>query len=674
MFDYQSAFSRNIGWVTEAEQSLLKTKKVAIAGMGGVGAEHLVTLLRLGLTRFSISDFDEYEVHNFNRQAGAYMSTVGKPKCEVMADVARDINPDCELTTFDEGINENNVDEFLENVDIYVDSLDFFALDARKLLFGKCEEKGIPVVTAAPLGMGTALLCFLPGRMSYEEYFRFNDAQTEEEQYIKFLIGLSPAMLQRSYLVDPTKADFKARKGPSTIMAVKLCAGAAATFTLKILLNRGNVPAAPHGLHFDAYTNKLRKTWRPDGNRSPIQKIAFKIAKKIVLKDKPPVVEDPLPEAPIEQVLHIARWAPSGDNTQVWRFEVLDDKRCIVHGTDTSDWVVYDLQGNASKLALGCLIENIDLAASALGFTADISFKKEDSSPASDGEPGHYLFEVSLKEAHEQTQSTFDQKLYNYIPIRTVQRKPMGTAPLTPREKASLEESLPPGFSVIWKESKEERLAMAKLLYGNGKTRLSMKEGFNVHSNIIEFMPRSEDDSTNQNENNEISQSKLPAKSLGVDPLTVALTKWSLKSWPRLEFMGKYLGGTVVPRFLMDFVPAVKSSALFAIVADKETVTDEDYFTAGRAVQRFWLQSAVLNLGFQPCQTPVIFSEYQRRGVKFTDNTDTIKNAQKMEARFQQIFGSESTSKIVFMGRLGRTEVPKYRSVRLPLSELKITK
>ncbi len=138
--------------------------------------------------------------------------------------------------------------------------------------------------------------------------------------------------------------------------------------------------------------------------------------------------------------------------------------------------------------------------------------------------------------------------------------------------------------------------------------------------------------------------------------------------------MGKYLGGTIVPRFLMDFVPAVKSSALFAIVADEEAVTDEDYFAAGRAVQRFWLQSAVLNLGFQPCQTPVIFSEYQRRGVKFTDNTDTIKNAQKMETRFQQIFGAENTSKIVFMGRLGRTEVPKYRSVRLPLSELKRTK
>ncbi len=283
MFDYQKAFSRNIGWVTEEEQQILKNKKVAIAGAGGVGGIHLVTLARLGISNFNISDFDDFEVHNFNRQSGAFMSTLGQQKVDVMESIAKDINPESTIKSFPEGIFAHNVDEFLAGVDIYVDALDFFALEARKIVFQKCYEKNIPVVTAAPLGMGCAFLCFMPGKMSYEQYFRFS-GKSEDEQLIQFLIGLSPAMLQRPYLVDNSKVSFIEKRGPSTPMAVNLCAGIAGTYVLKILLNRGPVLAAPYGLHFDAYRNKFITTWRPFGNNGILQRVMFHIAKKIVNK------------------------------------------------------------------------------------------------------------------------------------------------------------------------------------------------------------------------------------------------------------------------------------------------------------------------------------------------------------------------------------------------------
>ena len=284
MFNYEDAFSRNIGWVTEQEQQLLSEKRVAVAGAGGVGSLHLLSLARLGVQKLHISDFDEYEVHNFNRQYGAFLSTVGQPKMQTMSKMVKDINPNTECVEFENGIGEDNVDAFLKGVDLYIDSLDFFALAARKLVFRKCYEKSIPVVTAAPLGMGCALLCFMPGQMDYEQYFRFNDKKTEHDQLIQFLIGLSPAMLQRPYLVDESRVDFNAKKGPSTVMAVNLCAGMAETYALKILLGRGQVLAAPHGLHFDAYRNKLVKTWRPFGNAGIIPRVTFSIAKRVVAK------------------------------------------------------------------------------------------------------------------------------------------------------------------------------------------------------------------------------------------------------------------------------------------------------------------------------------------------------------------------------------------------------
>jgi len=278
-FDYTEAFSRNIGWVTREEQIELRHKRIAIAGLGGVGGSHLLTLTRLGIGGFNLAEYDRFEQPNFNRQAGATLSSVGQPKLDTLVNMALDINPELDIRTFPSGVQDDNLSRFLQDADIYVDGLDFFALHARKTVFDACHRHRIPAVTAAPLGMGVALLCFLPGHMSFEAYFGMH-GQSEGEQLVRFLVGLSPAMLQRAYLVDPSAVDFVNQKGPSTPMACELCAGVAATQVLKILLGRGRVLAAPRGLHFDAYRNRLAHTWRPGGHRNPIQRIAMAIARQ----------------------------------------------------------------------------------------------------------------------------------------------------------------------------------------------------------------------------------------------------------------------------------------------------------------------------------------------------------------------------------------------------------
>lgn len=278
-FDYNEAFSRNIGWLTRQEQAQLRHKRVAIAGLGGVGGVHLLTLCRLGIGKFHLADFDTFDLANCNRQAGATVSNLGREKLEVMTRQAMDINPELEIKGFADGITADNLDDFLEGVDIYIDGLDFFAFQARQQVFSACEAKSIPAVTAAPLGMGAAVLNFLPGSMTFDDYFRLNDG-TEAEKPIRFLLGLAPARLQMAYLADPTTVDLPNRKGPSTIMACQLCAGVAATEALKILLGRGLIRTAPKGYHFDAYRNRLALTSRPGGNRHPLQRLAIALAKR----------------------------------------------------------------------------------------------------------------------------------------------------------------------------------------------------------------------------------------------------------------------------------------------------------------------------------------------------------------------------------------------------------
>jgi molybdopterin/thiamine biosynthesis adenylyltransferase len=279
------AFSRNVGWITQREQNELRGKRVAIAGLGGVGGAHLLTLARLGIGAFNVADFDRFELVNFNRQSGALMTTLGRPKVDVLAGMALDINPGLDLRTFPKGVSQDNLDVFLKDVDVYVDGLDFFAFGARAATFAACARLGVPAVTAAPLGMGAAVLNFMPGRMTFEQYFQI-DGHEEEEQAIRFLIGLAPLALHRTYLAHRASVDLKEQRGPSTPMACEICAGVAATEALKILLQRGRVRAAPTAFQFDAYRGRLVRTWRPGGNGHPLQRAALALARR-QLRRKP---------------------------------------------------------------------------------------------------------------------------------------------------------------------------------------------------------------------------------------------------------------------------------------------------------------------------------------------------------------------------------------------------
>ena len=272
-FDYHDAFSRNIGWVTEAEQTRLRQTHVAIGGLGGVGGVHLLTLARLGVGKFSIADFDTFDIVNFNRQVGAMVSTIGRPKIDVLSEMLKDINPDVELRVFPEGVQDHNLDAFLEGVDVYVDGLDFFVFEARRATFKACEKKQIPAVTAAPLGLGTALLVFAPGGMKFEDYFGFSHCKDELDLAIHFLVGLSPAMLQRGYVADMSRVNLHERRGPSCIAACQMCAGVTAVEVLKLALGRPGVRLAPCGSQFDAYRMRYVRTWRPGGARNPLQRL-----------------------------------------------------------------------------------------------------------------------------------------------------------------------------------------------------------------------------------------------------------------------------------------------------------------------------------------------------------------------------------------------------------------
>ena len=99
-FDYDVFTTRNIGFITQAEQDRLHAGAVFVAGVGGMGGACLASLARAGVGRLAIADIDRFEVSNLNRQVFSSLDTIGQDKAAASAAAVGRINPQVELEVF----------------------------------------------------------------------------------------------------------------------------------------------------------------------------------------------------------------------------------------------------------------------------------------------------------------------------------------------------------------------------------------------------------------------------------------------------------------------------------------------------------------------------------------------------------------------------------------------
>jgi len=278
---YTQSFCRNLGLISVEEQLDLRNSRVAIPGMGGAGGVHLTTLLRTGIGKFNIADFDKFDYVNFNRQYGAFVDTVGKEKVEVMKKIALNINPSADIKCFSKGINESNIDEFLDDVDVVVDSLDVFVPKVRRMLFNKAREKGIYVVSAGPVGFSSISLVFSPTGMSFDQFFGLKDELTSDEMLVRFLAGLAASGTHFKYM-DPKKVDPESGAAPSLGLACQLISGIAASEVVNILLKRKPVKSVPWKFQFDPYSHKYIKRYFFLGARNPLFRLRLAVINRLI--------------------------------------------------------------------------------------------------------------------------------------------------------------------------------------------------------------------------------------------------------------------------------------------------------------------------------------------------------------------------------------------------------
>ena len=130
----------------------LSEAKVAVIGLGGVGAYAAEMLCRAGVGSLILLDSDVVSLTNKNRQLLASDSTIGRSKCEVMSSRLKDINGAVMLTEINEYLEPDNVEQLIGKlkIDFLIDAID--TLSPKIALIKYCREKGIPLVSSMGAG------------------------------------------------------------------------------------------------------------------------------------------------------------------------------------------------------------------------------------------------------------------------------------------------------------------------------------------------------------------------------------------------------------------------------------------------------------------------------------------------------------------------------------------
>lgn len=358
---------RNRHKLTASQQDAAGELRIGVVGLS-VGHAISLTLALEGLAgELRLADFDDLELTNMNRIPATLMD-IHDNKAVIAARRISEIDPYLTTVVHVDGITIENIDEFLDGLDLVVEECDSF--DVKVLVRQKCRERGIPVLMETSDG----------GTLDVERF----DLEPDRPLFhglagdlrIEDLVGLDRASLTplAVRVLEPTKVT-----APMAASAIELGHTVTAWPQLggDVLLGGATVAAAVRRLvqgkslssgrvRFD------RDAWL-DGLEDPID------THTSISAAQPPADAEPLrPQVQPaieamtdrELVVYAASRAPSAGNQQPWQIIADDDAVTIV--LDRTRTSTLDVEHRASAVAVGAALYNAQVAAAARGVLDDI--------------------------------------------------------------------------------------------------------------------------------------------------------------------------------------------------------------------------------------------------------------------------------------------------------------
>jgi nitroreductase len=346
----------------------------------------------------------------------------------------------------------------------------------------------------------------------------------------------------------------------------------------------------------------------------------------------------------IKKILESAILAPSGDNCQPWRF-IVKDNQIDIFNVPERDNSLFNYRQRASLVAHGALIENIMIASSATGYSAKLrSFPDRTN-------PGH-IATVELEKSDVR-----DEPLYPFISLRSTNRKPYRDTPLTDEQRTILLNASRhlSGGEIRLLEDRDKKAIIAEAVGIND--RLVFENPY-LHRFLFEHIRWSKEEASKTRDGLDIRTLELPM------PQVIGFRL--LKNWSIVQTLNKFgLSRFAVAKQAERLCLSSSASGIVIVGGSAE----EDFLAGGRLVQRVWLEAMRLGLSFQP-MTGITFL-IQKVLAGSTDGLSTRHTGLINDAhdRIRAAFKLKDET-VVMLFRVGRSDPPSARSLRLPLEDV----
>lgn len=217
--------------IGEEGQERLKSAKVLIAGVGGLGSPVAINLAAAGVGVIRLVDHDRVDLSNLNRQVLHWNEDIGRKKVDSALEKLRKLNPDIKIEAIGETINDSNISQIVDDSDLIVDAMDNLA---TRYLLNKCAiEKNIPFFHGAVRGFEGRVMTVIPGESACLRCMYRGPVPAEifpvigvtpavigaiqATEVIKFIVGSGYLLTNRLLVYDGLKmkfTEFKVRRNP----------------------------------------------------------------------------------------------------------------------------------------------------------------------------------------------------------------------------------------------------------------------------------------------------------------------------------------------------------------------------------------------------------------------------------------------------------------------------
>jgi tRNA A37 threonylcarbamoyladenosine dehydratase len=638
---------RNQYKITPSEQERLSKKKIGIIGLSVGQSIALALSLERGCGELRLADFDTLELSNMNR-VRASITDLGLKKSTIAAREILEIDPYLKVTLFEDGVNEQNIEDFFTaggELDLVIDECD--SLDIKILLREVARKKRIPVIMdTSDRGMldierfdlepEREIFHGLLGDIDYRELK--NLSMKEKVTYGLKMTGLET--LSSRMKASLMEINQSISSWPQLASAVFL-GGAIGSHTARNILLDQMTDSGRFFVDLDELIQMgLEK--KDSNSTSEATDLDISVKKEYCLPNDL-ISKYRLSEEELIKILEMANSAPSGGNMQPW--EWVFDKNGVLHlfHDKTRSKSLLDFKGTGSLISFGAALENIRLTCLKMGIE---TFIKSHISEFEEDKIASILFNSksigSILDKFGYLTPFIENRLTNRL---NEIRKPIQDS--TFEELSALASDAGFKLRVFDQEAQIEKLARINGLMD--WVRMINLEGYNDFVKEIRWS-QSEAEKTKDGID-------LETFDLGVADMAALRLVNNAKA---MKFIRDHKLGKGFTRISDNTFKS--ASAICLLTADE--FSPGTFLNAGKTIQRMWVHANMKQIGFQPVTASLFMYHQLLKGGqnKFTPFESEL--ITKSYNEFNNLVCKEDREEDIFLFRLNVTQGKVVKSFR----------